>query len=95
MAKLLITTDAVLISNPATVLAQVDIIQTAVSRIRAAFGHVDPATAPPNPGPPVWVDATPQDVMDVLKAYLHGRVVDYETAKEANLKRAAVGGETW
>ena len=89
MAKLFITTDAVVISNPATILASVDIVQDKVVRIRVALGHFD------NSIPPVWIDATAQDVMDQLKSFLKGSVIEYDTAIAANIKRGQVGGEIW
>ena len=87
MAKLLITTDAVVISNPASVLASADVVQDKVARIRTALGHFDNST------PPVWIDATAQEVMDSLKSYLKGRVIEYETALQANVTRNTVGSE--
>lgn len=90
MAKLFLTTDAVVISNPATILATVDVVQSKVVRIRLAFGHFDDSGVPP-----VWVDATAQGVMDQLKSFLKGRVIEYETAVAANVKRGEVGEEIW
>ena len=89
MAKLIIATDAIVVSNPATILAQVDIVQSAVAKIRTAFGHFD------NSIPPVWIDATSDDVIQALKSFMKGRYIEHQSALSANATRDTTGGETW
>ena len=82
MAKLKLTTDADVL------IAEVTILQSFIPRIRHAFGRFVGA-------PPVWVDVTAQELLEILKGHCKGRVVEYETAEAANAKRGQVGGESW
>ena len=59
-----------------------------VSRIRTAFGRTDPNTG-------IRVPATTQEIEAALKSSVKGTVLEYEASIAANLKRDAVGGETW
>lgn len=73
MAKLKITSDA------DVVLTEVTVAQDKVNRIRVACGHWDNSVTPP-----VWVNATVNEVAELLKQYLRNRVIEYETAQMAS-----------
>lgn len=62
---------------------------TAVPRVQIAFGHADPN----NPGQ--WINATNQEVMDQLKAWMKGRTIDYEVAIGAVNSRNLKAQEVW
>jgi len=68
---------------------QVIVADTLVPRIRTAFGHFN------NDTPPVWVDATVQEVQDALKAFMRSKVIDYETTQNAIADRATKSQEVW
>ncbi|MGH8523566.1 MAG: hypothetical protein ACREXY_04925 [Gammaproteobacteria bacterium] len=58
------------------------------ARALVAFGHFEGS-------PPVWVNATANDVRANILNYAKNRVLEYETALAAAAKRDAVGSETW
>jgi len=62
---------------------------TALPRLRAAFGHPDPLN------PSVWVDATNAEVQAAVKTSIKGKVIDYETTLAAMADRATRSGESW
>jgi len=67
----------------------ITIPDSALPRLRAAFGHPDPLN------PSVWVDATNAEVMAFVKGHLKGKVIDYETTLAAIADRASRAGESW
>jgi len=62
---------------------------SALPRLRAAFGHPDPVT------PGAWVDATNAEVMAAVKAALKSKVIDHETTIAAMADRATRSSESW
>jgi hypothetical protein len=58
-----------------------------VQRIRAAFGHNDLQGN--------RVPATPEEILMVLKSFVKGRVVEYETSLESEVIRNTKSREDW
>ncbi len=59
-----------------------------VPRIRLALGHRDPLTQE-------WILATVEDIQAMIKQHIKSKVIDYETAQAATVKRDQVSQEDW
>ena len=66
----------------------VTIPDSAVPRIRVAFGHTDPVTL-------LWVNATVAEVEAAVKGFLKSHVIDYETGQQAIATRETLSQEDW
>lgn len=67
----------------------INVPDTAVPRIRTAFGHRDPNN------PSVWIDATVDEVRQAVQTWIKGKVVDYESNAEAIALRDTKSQENW
>ena len=61
---------------------------SAVPRIRTAFGHVDLLTQQ-------WVDATQAEMLARIKSFLKEQVIGYETTQAAIADRNTRSAEQW
>jgi len=59
-----------------------------VTRIQAAFGHIDPITL-------LFVPATVTEIQAAIKNFVKARVIDAEVATTATTKRTDVSSEGW